>query len=108
MKSLSLVRLFATPWTVAHQAPPFMGFSRKGYWSGFPFPSSGDLPNPGTEPESPTLQADSLPSEPPGKPKLCLEEFVFGLSFVTLFLYLQEKDGVLQAGLILSPREAGR
>ena len=68
VKSLSRVRLFATLWTVAHQAPPSMGFSRQEYWSGLPFPSSGDLPNPGIEPRSPTLQADALTSEPPGKP----------------------------------------
>ena len=49
MKLLSRVRLFATPWTVAYQAPPSMGFSRQEYWSGLPFPSSGDLPNPGIE-----------------------------------------------------------
>ena len=67
-KSLSHVQLFATPWTVAHQAPPSMGFSRQEYWSGLPFPSPGDLPDPGTEPRSPTLQADALTSEPPGKP----------------------------------------
>jgi hypothetical protein len=60
---------FVTPWTVAHQAPPSMGFSRQGYWSGLPFPSPGGLPNPGIEPESPTLEADALPSEPPGKPR---------------------------------------
>ena len=62
------VPLFATPGTVAYQAPPSMGFSRQGYWSGLPFPSPGDLPDPGIEPESPALQADTLPSEPPGKP----------------------------------------
>ena len=56
---------FATPWTVAYQAPPSMGFSKQGYWSGLPFPSPGDLPNPGIEPGSPKLQADALPSEPP-------------------------------------------
>ena len=56
-------------WTVAYQASPSMGFSRQEYWSGLPFPSPGDLPNPGIEPVSPTLQADALPSEPPGKPK---------------------------------------
>ena len=67
MKSLSRVRLFATPWTVAYQAPPSMGFSRQEYWSGVPLPSPGDLPNPGIEPGSPALQADALPSEPPGK-----------------------------------------
>ena len=66
--SLSRVRLFATPWTVARQAPPSMGFSRQEYWSGLPFPSPGDLPDPGIEPRSPALQADALTSEPPGKP----------------------------------------
>ena len=70
VKSLSRVRLFATPWTVAHQAPPSMGFSRQEYWSGLPIPSPGDLPNPGIEPRSPTLWADALTSEPPGKPCL--------------------------------------
>ena len=63
MKSLSPVGLFATPWTVAYEAPPSMGFSSQEYWSGLPFPSSGDLPNPGIEPGSPALQADALPSE---------------------------------------------
>ena len=67
-ESLSRVRPFATPWTVAHQAPPFMGFSRQEYCSGLPFPSPGDLPNPGIKPGSPALQADALTSEPPGKP----------------------------------------
>ena len=55
-------------WLVAHQAPLSIGFSRQEYWIRLPFPSPGDLPNPGTELRSPTLQADSLPSEPPGKP----------------------------------------
>ena len=67
MKSLSRVRLFATLWTVARQAPLSMGFSRQEYWSGLPFPSPGDLPDPGIEPGSPAWQADALPSEPPGK-----------------------------------------
>ena len=66
-KLLSCVRLFATPWTVAYQASPSMGFSRQEYWSGLPFPSPGDLPNPGIEPGSPTFQADAFTSEPPGK-----------------------------------------
>ena len=57
-----------TPWTVAYQASLSMGFSRQEYWSGLPFPSPGDLPDPGIKPRSPTLQVDSLPSEPPGKP----------------------------------------
>ena len=64
-KSLSRVQLFATPWTVAYQAPLSMGFSRQEYWSGLPFPSPGDLPYPGIEPVSPALQTDTLPSEPP-------------------------------------------
>ena len=55
VKSLSHVRLFETPWTVAYQAPPSMGFSRQDYWSGLPFPSPGDLFNPGSEPMSPAL-----------------------------------------------------
>ena len=61
-----------TPWTVAHQAPLSMEFSRQEYWSGQSFPFPGDLPDPGFEPRSPALQADSLPSEPPGKPWLTL------------------------------------
>ena len=60
----------ATPWTVAYQAPLSMGFSRQQCWSGLPFPSPGDLPNPGIKPGSPTLQAGALPSEPPGKPHM--------------------------------------
>ena len=64
---LSRVQLFATPWTVARQPPLSMEFSRQEYWSGLPFPSPADLPDPGIEPRSPALQADSLPSEPPGK-----------------------------------------
>ena len=60
VKSLSHVQLFATRWTVAHQAPPSMGFSRQEYWSGLPFLSPGDLPNPGIKPRSPALQADAF------------------------------------------------
>ena len=68
VKLLGHVQLFATPWTVAYQAPQSMEFSRQEYWSGLPFPSPGDLLDPGIESRSPTLQADALPSEPPGKP----------------------------------------
>ena len=68
MKSLSRVRLFATPWTVAHQARPSVEFSRQEYWSGLLFPSPGDFPDPGIKPGSPALQADALLSEPLGKP----------------------------------------
>ena len=67
MKSLSRARLFATPLTVAYQASQSMGFSRQEYQSGLPFPSPGDLSDPVIEPQSPTLQADTLLSEPPGK-----------------------------------------
>ena len=63
-KSLSCVRLFSTPFTIQS-----MEFSRPEYWSGEPFPSPGDLPNPGMKPKSPALQADSLLAEPQGKPK---------------------------------------
>ena len=69
VKSLSHVRFFAAPWTVVYQAPPSMEFSRQEYWSGLPFPSPEDLPDPGLKPWSPTLQADALPSEPPGEPQ---------------------------------------
>ena len=65
LKSLSYVQLFVIPWTAAYQAP----LSREGYWSGLPFPSPRDLPNPGIEIGFPALQADTLPSEPPGKPQ---------------------------------------
>ena len=70
VKSLSRVQLFATPWMVAYQALPSMGFSRQEYWSGLPFPSPGDLPNPGIEPGSPVLQTDALLSEPPILPQM--------------------------------------
>ena len=69
VKSLSRVLLFATPWTVAHQASLSMGFSRQEYWRGLLFPSPGDLPDPGIEPRSPALRADALTSEPPVHPR---------------------------------------
>ena len=71
VESLSCVRLFSTPWTVAYQAPLSIGFSRQDYWSGLPFPSPEGLPNPGTEPGSPALQTEALPSEPQGKGCCC-------------------------------------
>ena len=80
VKLLSRVRLFATPWTVAYQALPSMGFSRQECWSGLPFPSQGDLPDPGIEPRSPALQADALLSEPPGKPTQYVR-----ITFICLF-----------------------
>ena len=68
LSHFSHVQLFVTSWTVACQAPLPMRFFRQEYWSGLPYPPPGDFPNPGIESRSPTLQADSLPSEPPGKP----------------------------------------
>ena len=68
---LGRVLLFATTWTVAHQAPLFMGFFRQEYRSGLPFPSPKDLPDPGIEPRSLAFQVDSLPPEPSGKPFSC-------------------------------------
>ena len=70
---LNHVQLFATPWTVACQAPLSVEFSRQKYWRGLSIPSPDDFPNPGIEPGSLTLQADSLPSEPPAQiPNLSL------------------------------------
>ena len=74
---LCRVQLIVTPWTVAHQAALPMGFPRQEYWSGLPFPPPEDLPDPGTEPSSPALQADSLPLShlgSPGSELRCTEE----------------------------------
>ena len=65
-----------TPWTVARQAPLSMKFSRQENWSGLSFPSPGDLPDPRIEPRFPALQADSLPSQPPGKPPIKIDIMV--------------------------------
>ena len=67
---------FASPWTIARQAPSSMGFPREEYWRELPFPPPGDLPDPGIEPRSPALQALSLLFEPPGKPKKFLKFFL--------------------------------
>ena len=80
----SIVPNFVTPWTVARQAPLSKGFSREEYWSGLPFPSSRDLPDPGIKPWAPTLEADSLPSEPPGKLFFFFKDFF--LFWLLLFL----------------------
>ena len=69
-QSFSCVQLFVTPLSVALHAPLSMGFSRQEYWNGLPFPSPGGLPDPEMEPKSPAFQEDSLPSEPPRKPKI--------------------------------------
>ena len=71
VKSLSHVQLFAIPWTVAYQAPQFMGFSRQAYWSGLLFLPPGNLPDPGIKPMSfvsPALASGFFTTEPPGKP----------------------------------------
>ena len=70
VKVLSCVRLFAIPWTIAYQAPLSLELPRQEYWSGLPFPSPGNLPDPGIELWSPAFRADALPSEPQGKPIL--------------------------------------
>ena len=77
VKWLSPVSLFVTLWMVAYQAPPSMGFSRQEHCSGLPFPSPGDLPDPGIEPGSPSLQADTLTSEPPGKDKVPIPILIY-------------------------------
>ena len=88
----------ATPWTVAHQASPSMGFSRQENWSGLSFPSPGDLPDPGIKPGSPALQAAALPSESPGNPYSIIKMQVRGH-------ILQEHSSVLAQLLsILSSR----
>ena len=78
--SCSVMSNSAIPWTVAYQAPSSMEFSRQEYWSGLPFPSPGDLPDPGIEPRSPALQTDALPSEPPGKPSWIHKSYNFYIS----------------------------
>ena len=96
---LSHVQLFATPWTVARQAPLSMGFSRQEYCSGLPYPPPGDLPNPGIESRSPALQVDSLLSEPPGKPK---DTAVGSLSLLQGIFLTQELNwGLLHCRQIL-------
>ena len=114
---LSQIRLFLTPWTIACQAPLFTEFPRQEYWSGFPFPSPGDLPNPGMEPVSPTLQTDSLPSQPLGKPnwlehlfwwhlakEMSMQKF-FAFSWILWVLYVFKMPGPYQIHdlWILSP-----
>ena len=87
---LNCVLLFVTSWTVACKAPPSMKFSRQEYWGGLPFPSPGDLPNPGIELGSLTLQADSLPSEPPGKPNYSVSMNIYCVSM------FRQHDGSFQ------------
>ena len=103
MKMLSCVHLFVTPWTVTRQAPLSMGFSRPDYWTGLPFPSAGDLSDPGIKLASgvsPRLQADSLPAEPSGKSQLYNRSVIYFLvkSILSFFLIQWRGD--------LSPTES--
>ena len=85
MLSRSVVSNSVSPWTAAHQVPLSVGFSRQEYWNGLPFPSPGDLPQPGIEPGSPALQVDFLPSKPPGKSISIL--FYYYYLFIYLFIF---------------------
>ena len=91
LSRLSHIQLSATLWTVVHQAPLSMGFPRQEYWSGLPCPALGDLPIPGIKPASSAssaLQADSLPTEPPGKPfSRGVHNFSFLYSLFFIYLY---------------------
>ena len=111
--SLSRVRLFATPWIVAYQAPLSMGFSRQEYWSGLPFPSPGHLHNPGIEPRSPSLQANALTSGPPGKPFYmldvcsCLNIFSRKLFDGSVYEIGEGNGNPLQCSCLENPRDQG-
>ena len=83
VKLLSHIWLFATPWIVTYQAPPSMGFSRQECWSGLPFPSPGDLPDPRIEPMSPALAGRFFTTEPPGKPHIGFSTVQFSLSVMS-------------------------
>ena len=87
-----------TPWTVAHQAPLSMGFSRQEHWSGLPFPSPGDVPDPGIEPGSPALQAESLPSELPKNPK----HFIVNMKYIYTPTIYKEINDLLSQILFIS------
>ena len=86
IQSLSHVQLFATPWTVAHQNPMSMGFSRQEFWSGLPFPSPGGLPDSGIKPMPPALAGRFFTTEPPLKPQITDNSFKYP-SHKLLFLF---------------------
>ena len=99
VKSLSCVWLFVTPWTTAYQAPLSMGFSRQEYWSGLPFPSPRDLPDPEIEPRSSALQADALPSEPPGKGQFIKRDLLIWLDlFLSVKITNTQNSNLLMEG----------
>ena len=87
LSRFACVPLFAALWTVAHQAPLSMGFSRQEYWTGLPCPPPGDLCNPGVEVVSPALQVDSLPTEPPRKP------FIIYIIYLCFSFYSHSGEG---------------
>ena len=98
----SVVSSSATPWTVAHQAPLSMGFSRQEYWSGLPYPSPGDLPNPGIEPSSPMSPALHFTTEPLGKPKLKARPHNYLDFLLPLRCFIKQSlMGVLNSSLLL-------
>ena len=88
---------FATPWTITYQVPLSMGFSRQEYWSGLPVPSTGDLPNPGIKPRSPTLQADSLPCASPAAKLSCFKSCLTLCNPIDGSLPGSPVPGILQA-----------
>ena len=91
--------LFATPWTIAHQAPLSMKFSRQEYWSGYPFPTPGNPPDSSIEPGSPALQVNSLPSEPQGNTLDTYQSRGF-ISWCHIFLPFHTVHGVFQARIL--------
>ena len=102
VESLSPVELFAAPWTVAHQNSLSMDCSRQEYWSGLPFSSPGDLPDLGIKPWPPSLQVDSLPSEPPGKQSVLTFWCIYLWSFVwILYLYIKKKFPIVIFSILL-------
>ena len=97
MNTLSRVQLFATLWTVACQIPPSMEFSREEYWSGLPFPSPGDLPDPGIEPGSPTLRAEFfLPFKPPGSAALNVSDSAMATGLGKVSFHSNTEEGQCQ------------
>ena len=109
VQAQSLSWVFAAPWTIAWEAPLSMGFSRQECWSGLTFPPPGDLPHPGIEPRSPTLQADSLPLSHLGSPKLFHYNVFFkknmfvALSQAMVIIALQYSDGINTMLIFLNP-----
>ena len=99
LSRFSRVRLFGTPWTIVRQAPLSMEFIRQEFWSGLPLPSPGDLPDPGIELGSPTLQENSLPSEPPGKPYKVLYVSYYSITSLESYNNLERwrKGGICSA-----------